>query len=116
MPNIEVPDFSQALTANGDATGYAIVTDSSGFYVGCIAYLSRTTGVGKRCIITEIKDATHVGIRFIADDNEQQGPVQMYGGRSNLTGFTTALTSTLWMESQLARIDPALVKPTKRNV
>ncbi len=113
---VEVPDNAQALSSNGDATGYAIVASSAGFYAGCIAYLTRSAGTNKRCIITEIKDATHVGIRFIADDNEQQLPLQVYGGRSDLTGFTTVLTSTLSMERQLAKIEPSYQSLLKPNI
>lgn len=118
MPNIEVTSYFQALTANGDATGYAVVTDSSGYYVGCLGFLRDDDGdaTAKRVIITEIKDSTHVGIRFVANDNEGQQQLQVYGGRSNLTGYTTAKHATLYMDQQLARVEASTAKPAIRNV
>jgi hypothetical protein len=115
MPNVEVPDFFQALTANGDTTGYATVADSSGFYAGAIAYITGPPG-SKRCVITEVKSATLIGLRFISDDNEQQGLGQIYGGRSNLTGYTTAGTSKVFMERQLAKVEFAYQSLKTPNV
>jgi hypothetical protein len=116
--NIEVPDYSQALTADGGTTGYAVVASTAGFYAGCLGWLRNSDGdaTAKRVIITEIKDATHVGVRFIANDNEQQQAMQVYGGRSDLTGFTTAKTSKLYMERQLARVEAAFASLPKPNV
>ena len=115
MPNIEVKQFSQAFAVNGTTTGYVQVGDSSGFFVGCIGYLSRTDA-GVRVVITDIPDSTHVGVRIIADDNENQQPLQRYGARSDLTGWTVAKASTLSMPQQLAHVEPAYSKPTSMNV
>ncbi len=118
MPNIEVNDYSQALTVNGDATGYATVADTSGFYVGCLGWLRNDDGDAacKRVIIVDVKSAVLVGVRFIAADNEQQQSIQVYGGRSDLSAFTTAKHSKLYMEGQLAKYEPAFAKPNKANV
>jgi hypothetical protein len=115
MPSIEVAAISAALTADGDATGYATVASTTGFFAGCLGFIRNAT-TAKRIVITEIKSATQLGVRFIADDNEQQAALQVYGGRSNLTGFTTASTSRIYQESQLARIDPQWVARQTPNI
>lgn len=115
MPSIEVPDTSAALTADGDATGYATITSTTGWFAGAKGFI-RNNSSAKRVIITEIKDATHIGLRFIADDAEQQGAVQVYGGRSDLTGFTVASSSRLYMERQLVRVEPQYTSILKPNV
>lgn len=112
---IEAPAYSQALTANGDATGYLAVTSSAGFYAGAIGFLQCDTST-VRVIITEVKDATHVGARIIAADNEQQGSVQVYGGRSNFAAFTTLLHATLYMDRQLVRVEPQMQSLLKPNI
>jgi hypothetical protein len=111
MPSIEVNDYFQALTADGDTSGYAKVADSSGYYVGCIAYIQGATAPSKRCLITEIEDGLHIGLRFIADDMEQQLAIQVYGGRSDLTGYTVADGAKVYMERQVARVEPQFLKP-----
>jgi hypothetical protein len=108
--NIVCAQASAALSSNGDNTGYASVASNTPFFVGAIVFL-RSTTVTKRCIITELKSTTQVGLRFIADDNEKQLPIQVYGGRSDLTAFTTANSATIFQESQLVRIDPNYTKP-----
>lgn len=113
--NIQVPAYSQPLSANGDATGYLTVASSVGFYAGCRGFIS-SDNQSQRVVITEVKDATHVGARVIADDNEQQGSQQRYGGRSDFSAYTTALHSTLWMEDQLARVEPQMQSLLKPNV
>ena len=115
MPSIEAPESTQAFTANGDGTGYVTMTTNAGFYVGAIAYLYRTTKQ-ERVIITELVGTTQVGVRIIAPDNEQQGSLQVYGGRSDLTGYTTVLGSKLSMPSQLVRVEPAWQRALGLNV
>lgn len=106
--NIDVPAFGQALTANGDATGYVTVASNAGFYVGCIAFLSNTS-LNQRCVITELVSTNQVGVRFIANDLEQQTP--QYGSRSNCSAFTTATSARLNQEAQLAKIIPPFTRP-----
>src|SRR4051812_48617075 len=106
MPSIEVPSTFAVLTADGDATGYATVASTAGFYVGALGFI-RNNAVAQRVLITEIKSATQLGLRIIADDNERQASLQVYGGRSNLSVYTTATTSKVFQESQLVRVDPA---------
>jgi hypothetical protein len=111
MPSIDVPQFSQVFAVDGGVSGSIQVAASAGFYVGCIAYLSRDSNPGARCIIVDLPDATHVGVRIVADDNENQQQLQRYGARSDLTGWTTALNSKISMPAQLARVEPQTVKP-----
>lgn len=106
--NIDAPAFSQDLTVDGPTSGYATVTDNSGFFVGCIAFLCRTDAQ-QRCVITELVGGDQVGLRFIAEDNEQEKP--RYGSRSNLTGWTVAKQTRLNMSSQLAKIEKPWVRP-----
>jgi hypothetical protein len=113
--NIEVPENFAAFTADGDATGYVTMTSNAGFYAGAIGYLNGPPG-SARVIITEISGATKVGVRILAADNEQQAPVQIYGGRSNLTGYTAAGPSKLFMERQLVRVEPQMQSLAKPNV
>lgn len=106
MPSIEVPSIFAALTADGDATGYVTVASTTGFYAGALGFIRNNTSAA-RIIITEIKSATQMGIRIIADDNENQMAVQIYGGRSNLTGYSVASGAKVFQENQLVRVDPA---------
>jgi hypothetical protein len=114
MPSIAVPAFWQDFAANGDSTGKIQVSDSSGFFVGCIGYIQRDDAEA-RVIIVAVPDSTHVQVRIIADDNEQQAPLQRYGGFSDLTGWTTAKHSRVSMEDQIARVDPAWVARRQGN-
>lgn len=102
--NIDVPQVTAAFAADGSATGSIQVSSSAGFYPGCIAFLRRSDA-GARVIIVDVPDATHVVVRVIADDNEQQQAIQIYGGHSDLTGWTTAKTSKITMPPQLARVE-----------
>ncbi len=115
MPNIDAPAYSQDFAADGTTSGSIQVADSTGFYVGTIGYLVRSDA-GARVVIVSIPDTTHVVVRIVADDNEQQAAVQRYGGHSNLTGWTVAKGSRLSMPSQLAHVEPTFVKPIKANV
>lgn len=101
---IEAPAVSAAFAANGGATGSIQVASSAGFFPGCIAFLWRND-LQARCIIVDVPDATHVKVRIIADDNEQQQPKQIYGGTSDLTGWTVVKTSKITMPAQLARVE-----------
>jgi hypothetical protein len=113
--HIEVPEFSQAFAADGGTSGSIQVADSSGFYVGCIAYLRRTDA-NARVIIVSIPDATHVGVRIIGDVDNERVRYQVYGAQSDLTGWTTAKGSRISMPQQLAQIEPSILKPTKANI
>lgn len=105
---IEVPEARQDATVDGGPTGYLSVSNNVTFFVGCEAFLCRSN-LQKRCIITELVGTTQVGLRFQADDNEQQFP--SYGNRSDLTGWTVALGTRLNMPKQLARIEKAWSRP-----
>lgn len=115
MPSIYVNSFSQDFAADGDATGKAQVSDSSGFYVGAIGYLVRDDA-GARVIIVAVPDSTHVQLRIVADDNEQQAALQRYGGFSDLTGWTTAKHTRLGMEDQVVRVEPTFAVRRSGNV
>lgn len=115
MPHIDAPAASQAFTANGDGDGYVDVSSNAGFYVGAIAYIARNN-LQERVIITELVGTTQVGVRKIGDDNKQQGAIQRYGGRSDLTGYTTALSSRLEMPAQLVKVEIQFGKPTGLSV
>ena len=115
MPSVHAPDYAQDFTGNGDGTGSVQVADSTGFYVGCIGYLSRSDA-NARVVIVALPDSTHAVVRIIPDDNEQQQAVQRYGGHSDLTGWTVAKGSRLSMPAQVAHVEPAFLKPNKVNV
>lgn len=106
MPSIEVAAVAAAFAADGDTTGKIQVASSANFFVGTIGYLQRDD-LDKRCVVVAVPDGTHVQVRIIADDNEQQGPVQRYGGFSDLTGWTTAKHSTVSVPQQIARVEPS---------
>lgn len=102
--HIDVPQVTAAFAADGGASGSIQVASSTGFFPGCIAYLRRTDA-NARVIIVDVPDSTHVKVRIIADDNEQQLPLQIYGGTSDLTGWTIAKSSKITMPAQLARVE-----------
>lgn len=115
MPQIEVPAVVTTLTANGGATGILTVTSTTGFYAGCEAFMSDSTGLNKRVIIVSITDGTHMVVRAIADDNENQVPIQIYGAGSTMAAFTLANSSKVSMPSQLARVEFSNVAPASLN-
>lgn len=115
MPSIEVQDFAQDFAANGGTSGNIQVADSSGFYVGALGFLVRDDA-GARVVIVAVPDSTHVTVRIVADDNEQQGAVQRYGGHSDLTGWTTAKHSRLSMPSCVVRVEPTFAVRRAGNV
>jgi hypothetical protein len=117
MPTIEAAEISAALTANGDVAGagYATIASTAGFYAGARGFISNTAGASKRVIITEIQSATILGVRFIADDNESQLSIQVYGGRSSIAAYTTVGGARIYQESQLVRVDPTFTAPAKLN-
>lgn len=114
---IEAPAVSAAFAATGGAGGSIQVASSVGFYAGAIGYITDSTNTRNvRCIIVGIPDATHVVARVIADDNEQQLSKQIYGAGSNLVAYTVGNAATLWMPSQLVKVEPTTTAPTKLNV
>lgn len=115
MPAIYVQDFWQDFAANGGGSGNIQVADSSGFYVGGLGYLLRDDAEA-RCLIVAVPDSTHVTVRIVAADNEQQAAVQMYGGHSDLTGWTTAKHSRVSMEAQVVRVEPTFAAPRRANI
>lgn len=116
MPAIETAPISQAFTADGLASGIAAVASTAGIYVGTIGYLSATGLPGQRCIVVSVVDATHVGVRIIADDNENQLAIQVYGGTSSLVAYTLAGGAKLSIPSQIARVEGVYGQPQGRLV
>lgn len=114
---IQVEQAFALLTANGGADGSLAVADPTLFYTGCVGFVGSASVAPKRIIIVRVDDtAKKVYARVIADDNEQQQAVQIYGGTSNFTAYTTAQTAYVSMESQLARVEYAYSRVPARNI
>lgn len=105
MPSIQIPKFGEALAANGTSSGSLQVASSTPYFVGCVAYLSDTTGRTQAILITQMIDATHIRARAIANDNSSNASSLSYGVGSDLSAFTTVNTSRIDMPSQVARVD-----------
>lgn len=115
MPTIEVQAVSAAFAAAGTTRGVVQVASTTGFYAGCEAFVTATALPTKRCIIVAIVDATHLTLRVIADDNENQLPVQVYGGGSDLSAYTNVNSAKVWQQSQLARVEINTTAPASLN-
>lgn len=104
MPGKDVAPFGTTLSADGLANGYLTVASTSGFFVKARALLSNPgASLSQEVIITEIVDATHVGVQFV--------PTKTYlypsnYGRSNCSAFTLAGASRLDMPSQFIYAAP----------
>jgi len=113
MPSIQIPKFGEALAGNGGADGKLQVAKSDPYYVGCVAYLSDTTGKNQAVLITQIVDTTHIRARKIANDGSSNVKTLSYAVGSDLSAFTTANTARIDMPAQVARVDqPTFSKPS----
>lgn len=111
--NIEVPSAHAAFTSNGTTAGIVTVADSSPFYAGCVAWIKSSGQPSARVIIVAIPSATTIKVRFIGETDIDRIPLQIYGGASDISAYTTAQNATISMESQLAHVEPDYVKPAK---
>src|SRR5512144_2418814 len=103
MPSIQVPKFGEALAGNGTTSGSLQVASSTPYYVGCVAYLSDSTGRNQAVLITKIIDATHIQARAIANDGSSNVNTLSYSPGSDLSAFTTVNTARIDMPAQVAR-------------
>jgi len=91
-----------ALAADGGSNGYAQVADSSLFPVGCIVFLRSNTVDAVECIVTDLKDSTHVGLRIMTPSHIGILPTPQYGVKSDLSAYLMADTATLSINPQVA--------------
>jgi hypothetical protein len=111
MPNISVPKFGAALAANAGTDGTLQVADTTNLYVGQFGWLSDTTGLTKKVVITSITDGTHVKAMAVADDGSNVNQLS-YAAGSNLSTFTLANGSRLDCPQQVVRVNqPTFSKP-----
>ena len=114
---IDAAAVNAAFAADGTATGTIQVASTTGFYAGAQGYLTDSTNTrNARCVIVAITDATHLVARVIADDNEQQLAKQIYGAGGNLSTYTLANASKIWMPAQQVRVEIQTTAPAQRNV
>jgi|SRR5579859_1842975 len=114
---IQVEQVFMVLAANGGADGSLTVADTSGFYTGCHGFVGSSGQPTKRIIIVRVDDtAKKVYARIVADDNEQQQAMQVYGGTSNFSAYTTAQTAYIAQEAGLARVEYQFSRVPKRNI
>lgn len=87
------------LGAQGGTDGFATVVSTVGFVKFAICILTGVAGspAGQRCVVTEIVDATHLGLRFVPTDVKD--PKLLTGevkhpsyGRSDLSAFGNGST------------------------
>ena len=101
---------SAAFATNGGADGYFTVVDSAPFYPGAFAWLSDTdAGSEKHVQITEVISATNkIGVRFVPDNefapNSPVGLMAPNYGRSNISAYTVAKSSSIAMPGQVVRV------------
>lgn len=116
MPSIDAPAFAQAFAANGSALGSIQVASSAGFNPAATVFLSRDSHPGARGIVVSIPDSTHVVVRIVADDNEQQQAVQRYGAGSDLSTWTVVSNAKVWQPAQLVKVEASYIRPAGLNV
>lgn len=108
MPNIQVPAASADLTGNGNVAGYVTVGSNAAFYPGCVAWLiNNDAGSSKRCLIVKLVSTDKIYVRFLPEENQGYKFPAPSAGYSDCTAFTTAKSSRINMEAQLAPVDPA---------
>lgn len=112
MPNISVPKFGAALAANGGSDGTLQVADTTNLYVGQFGWLSDSTGLHTKVVITMIVDGTHVKAMAVADDGSNVNQLS-YATGSNFSTFTTVNTARLDCPQQVVRVNqPTFSKPS----
>lgn len=112
MPNISVPKFGALLAANGGTDGTIQVADSTNLYVGQYGWLSDTTGLSKKIIVTTIVDGTHVKAMAVPDDGSNVNSLS-YGAGSTFAAFTTANGARIDCPQQVVRVNqPTFSKPS----
>lgn len=90
-----------SLAADGGSNGYAQVADSSLFPVGCIVFLRSNLVDAVECIVTDLKDSTHVGLRIMTPSFIGiQAPGQ-YGVKSDLSAYLMADSASLSISQQV---------------
>ena len=92
---ISTPAVAALMTVNATAAGIVTVADTSPFYCGAKVALSGDALESVSGIITDISDATHMGVRL---DHTKDGSVSY--GRSDLSAFTIAKNSKISMPAQ----------------
>lgn len=112
MPNISVPKFGAALTANGGTTGALTVADTTNLYVGQTGWLSDTTGLRQHVMIVGITSGTVVQAIAIQDDGSNVNSLT-YAQGSNFSTFTTVNGARLDCPQQVVRVNqPTFSKPS----
>ena len=108
MPNMEIPQVTLALTAQGGTSGILQVADTSEIYPGAIVWLSDNTGVtvSLELMVTEIIDTTH----FRARVNTKDSTKKMFTLGSNLSAFTVGNASYVVQEAQLCPVEANMSK------
>ncbi len=109
MPNIQVPAARADLSSDG-SLGYVSVADNTPFYPGCIAWLQDDDG-SQRCLIVKLEGSDKIWLRFLPEENQGIKFPQPRDGYSDCTSYTTAKSSRIYQEAQLAPVDPAFDKP-----
>lgn len=90
MPFFNAPDTLDALTANGDDTGYVTVASNEKYYPGAQAWLRSDTLGPKEYVVTDLVGPDKVGLREVLP----RGNGPQYG-RTPLTQWTTATNATI---------------------
>ena len=109
MASIQVPATSAALTANGSAIGFATVASNAGFYPGCIGWI-QNDNKSQRCLILSLSSTDKVYLKLLPEENQGYKFSSPQAGPSSLAAYTTLLNSKLYMDAQLAPVDPNYTK------
>lgn len=96
MASTFVSENFAILTADSTATGLVTLQDNHGWIPGCVVWIAATGETSLECVIVEQVGSTQLRLRR-KDSSAQYG-------RSDVSLFTVAKTSTLNMEGQVVAI------------
>lgn len=91
MASINVPQFGERLTVNVTAGGVVTVADTTKYFVGCDAWLSRTSVGSVRVKIMKILSSTTMAVQALLDQGANASSLSY--GYSDLHSYTAAQTT-----------------------
>lgn len=106
MPFFNAPQTSEALTGNGDASGYVTVTSNANYYPGAYCWLVGNTAAAKRYVITDLVGTTKVGVQLILSDagDGKKGQPPRYT-RTPVTEYTVADVARISQEPSTVYVE-----------
>lgn len=111
MPFIDSPKTNEAITADGDTTGYLKVTSNASYYPGARVWMRDGTH-SKEYVVTDLKSTDSIGLREyiewwpnIADTGISSRPLPPNYGRSDLSEWKVANSARIFQQKTVVRVE-----------